>query len=82
MRLIMVETSKFVIIDGVQAVNLTFPSKYDNIHAIQWYGDWGEVEFKVDGNNNKPANEKIENLDDYLELETLHADWVTENPAP
>ena len=79
MRLTMVETSKFVVIDGVKAVNLSFPSKYENIHAIQWYDTWGEVEFKVDENGNKPENIKIKNLNDYLELANLHADWVTEN---
>lgn len=67
----MVRESGFVTIDGVKVSGLVFPSGYDNVHAIQWYETWGEVEC-ICKKDSKDPNFRIESLDDYRDLVDLH----------
>jgi hypothetical protein len=73
MRVIVVPIDRFISRDG-EAVKLPeWPFDDGAIHAIQWYGEYGEVEYT---GRPKPPNEQIDDptilqpyleaLDDYL----------------
>lgn len=79
MRLTIVCDDNIVIKDGIAHIldSTLFPS---NIHALQWYGTWGEVEFKHTPGENKLQNKKIDNLS---EFESLLSAWeVVNTPVP
>lgn len=57
MKLTIVPDDKVVIVDGEVYFDVDVSSIDANIHAIQWYDTYGEIEFK-DGTN----NEKIEDI--------------------
>lgn len=46
MRLVIIPSDKFVLIDGVGYYNLELSSIGENVHAVQWYGDSGSIEIK------------------------------------
>lgn len=60
MRVIIVPIDKLVVIDGVARGSLDYTIDA-SIHAVQWYGSYGEVEYitTIDG---KPANQRITSL--------------------
>ena len=53
-------------LDGVFYSGLDFSNVPDNIHAIQWNGTKGEIEFYTDEDGEKPANQKITELPDWV----------------
>lgn len=55
MRLTIIPSDKVVIIDGIALHNLDFTIAND-IHAIQWYEDHGEVEY-TDGSPNEAIDD-------------------------
>lgn len=62
MRVTIVCDDHRVLVDGV-AHDLDpalFPT---NVHAVQWYGTKGEIEFRPDTQGRKPANEPIESIE-------------------
>ena len=62
MRLTIVPDDGAVYKDGFSYSGLDLPFIPQNIHALQWYGEFGEIEFKsafVDGRIVKPENEVI-----------------------
>jgi hypothetical protein len=63
MRVTIVPDDQMVIIDGeaLKIEGLKFPG---NLHAVQWRGDHGEIEFKMDGDE-KPLNQKITDFAPY-----------------
>lgn len=46
MRVTIIPEDKVVIVDGVAAILGTLEAD-ENIHAIQWHGDYGTIEYKV-----------------------------------
>lgn len=65
MRLTIVAVDNAVYVDGVSYSNLNLSSIPSNVHALQWYDTYGEIEFKrqfVDGQINHPANQVITEL--------------------
>jgi len=62
MRLIIIPSDKFISIDGqnILQIQQDFSWIPSNVHAVQWYETWGEVEY-TDG----LPNEKIEELGIY-----------------
>jgi len=67
MRVTVINPDKAVGIDGefYSGLNLNLGSE---IHAIQWYDTWGEVEFAVvfvDGRPQKPENMAITDFSPY-----------------
>lgn len=62
MRVTIVPSDGAVIVDGAtkRGLDLAF---MEDIHAVQWYETWGEVE-RYDGLNKLP-NERIESLAPY-----------------
>lgn len=64
MRVIIVPADGFVSVDGedYREVDLSFVAP--NIHAVQWYGTFGEVEL-VDDYGRAVANEPITSIEPY-----------------
>ncbi len=47
----------------------------DFIHAMQWYGTYGEIEFRQDEDGNRQPNKR---LDDFDEFKKYVAAWEVE----
>ena len=68
MRLTIVPEDNFIRIDG-DSINFDFTSLIDpTIHAVQWYGNKGQIEFKNTEEGEKPQNQFIENMDQFTDL--------------
>lgn len=62
MRLTIVPDDGAVYKDNLSYSGLNLDFVPDNVHALQWYSEYGEIEFKssfVDGRIVKPENEVI-----------------------
>lgn len=59
MRLIIIPQDKFISVDGQGLLNIEQDLSWipSNIHAVQWYDTWGEVEYK-----DETLNLRIEEL--------------------
>lgn len=79
MRVTIVPSDSVVIIDGVakNPIDLSFMA---DIHAVQWYGTWGEVE-RV-GTDYQHSNERIESIAPYQKAIDLWNNWVEPAPKP
>lgn len=65
MRLTIIPVDGAVYVDGVSFIGLDLSFVPTNIHALQWYDTYGELEFKrsfVDGNLVHPENEIVSEL--------------------
>jgi hypothetical protein len=64
MRLTIIPSDKSVVVDGQGRSDLDFSSITipSDIHAIQWYGAHGFLEFVMDEEMNKPENQRITEL--------------------
>jgi hypothetical protein len=67
MKLCIITDDKMVAKDGSGYSGLDISYIPDTVHALQWYGDAGEIEYKTTGPYRKPANEFI----------TVLPDWAT-----
>lgn len=68
MRLVIVVDDNRVCVDGECFDDLNLSSLDLSIHAIQWNGEWGEIEYKsvfVDGQITKPQNQVITDITPY-----------------
>lgn len=68
MKLTIVADDGAVGIDGEFYSALSLPQLDPTIHAVQWYGEYGEVEYKTvfaDGVISKPANQIITDVTPY-----------------
>lgn len=68
MKLTIVVDDRVVGIDGVYRNVDSMPASVANVHAVQWYDSYGEVEYKtqfIGGNIVKPVNEVITSVDSY-----------------
>ena len=68
MKLVIVADDKRVCIDELCFDNLDVSSLDTSIHAIQWNGEWGEIEYKsvfADGQITKPQNQVITDVTPY-----------------
>lgn len=77
MRVTIIPSDSVVYVDGVARapINLDFMS---DIHAVQWYDTWGEVE-RYDENRH-PSNERIESLTPYQAAIDGWNNWVAPTP--
>ena len=59
MRLTIIPGDKYIAIDNNWLLNIQQDLNWipSNVHALQWYDTWGEVEY-----NDETPNERIENL--------------------
>jgi hypothetical protein len=65
MRLIIVLVDGAVYVDGVSYSNLNLSFVPAEVHALQWYDTYGEIEFKrsfVDGQLIHPVNQMLTEL--------------------
>ena len=77
MRVTIIPSDSIVIIDGEDRHPLDLSFMAD-IHAVQWYDTWGEVEYQ---SLDAPArNERITSLDPYQEAIDVWANWVPPEP--
>ncbi len=67
-RLIIVPESCLVSIDGDVRTDLDLSSLPETIHAVQWYGESGEIEYKPDAAGFKKPNEPISSLDPFRKI--------------
>lgn len=68
MRITIVADDGAVGVDGEFISGLDLSSLDPTIHAVQWYGEYGEVEYKAtfaDGVISKPGNETITDVAPY-----------------
>lgn len=79
MRLTIIADDNLVIVDGRPLrVDLSF--LHPAIHAVQWYGEAGEVEFKtIDGA--RAPNEVIKDVTPFQRAADLHAQALVEAEA-
>ena len=62
MKLTIVADDSAVGVDGEFFSELALPQLDPTIHAVQWYGEYGEVEYKTvfaNGTLTKPSNQTI-----------------------
>lgn len=64
MRVTIIPADGFVSVDG-QGANLTISGLPANVHAIQWYGAFGEVEIIDPITMKTVENQRIDSLDPY-----------------
>jgi len=64
MRVTIVPGSQVVAVDGYSVHGLDLSSIPQDVHAVQWYGDAGDVEI-VDVNGRMVENRAITSLSDY-----------------
>ena len=67
MKLTIVPADKMIIVDGVpvRVPDAAYPA---GVHAIQWYGDKGEIEYTNAPGEPKPLNKAITDVTPYLPL--------------
>lgn len=77
MRITIVPEDRTVIVDGIRHT-VDCSSIDSSIHAVQWYEDYGDVEFKIIDGAFSP-NQQINTMDDYQKVLDL---WNVENRKP
>lgn len=65
MKLTIILSDGAVYKDGVSYHGLDLSGAPDNIHALQWNGESGWIEFVNESEFRKPANENIDTLPDW-----------------
>lgn len=65
MRLTIIPSDGAVYKDNVSYIGLDLSSSPVNVHALQWFGSKGWVEFSMDESFVKPVNENIDVLPDW-----------------
>lgn len=68
MRLTIISDDQLIGKDGVNYNALDMTQLASNIHAVQWYDTWGEVEYKpviANGQKTIPQNTIIDSIGDY-----------------
>jgi hypothetical protein len=68
MRLTIIADGACVCVDGACYTNLDMSRLNTSIHAIQWYGEYGEVEYKsffVNGKVEREDNKYITDIQDF-----------------
>lgn len=65
MKLTIIPSDGAVYKDGVSYSGLDLSGIPENVHALQWNGDSGWIEFNNESEFRKPANEKIDALPDW-----------------
>ena len=66
---------KHVGIDGEFYDSIDLSSAPSGLHALQWDGTSGWIEYSIDADGNKPTNQKITELPEWVS--PIQASWVT-----
>ena len=67
-RVIIVPSDRLCTIDGVTVTDMDMSSVPANLHAVQWYGTWGEEEYIDLETRRMEPNVRITSLDAYTQL--------------
>ena len=82
MRVIIVPIDAVVTVDGVSRSGLDMSSIAPEVHAVQWYETYGDVEIKDVETGHIVRNEHIDTLDAYQTVLDLWAAAPANEPAP
>jgi hypothetical protein len=86
MRLTIIPVDSFVALDGDSShrpLDLSDCNIPANVHALQWYGTEGELEFVDNPDRTKPQNEIITVLPDWASAcVTVWQAWTPPAPPP
>jgi hypothetical protein len=73
LRATIIPSDKFCSVDGVGFVGVDITSIAIDVHAVQWFGTWGEQEILDLKTGRIERNEKIQSLDTYQSV--LNSYW-------
>lgn len=84
MKLIIIPSDKFVSIDGLGYFDVDVSTVAANVHAVQWFGEEGWIEYVVDSTGQKPANETIYSIEQFQDVVDSweEIDYNRKNPPP
>lgn len=84
MRLTIIPSDQFAAIDGVGYNGVDMSSVAVNVHAVQWSDDAGWIEFVVDPDGTKQANEVIDSIAQFQPvIDSWNAiDYAHKHPDP
>ena len=77
MRVTIIPIDTFCAVDGIGLVGVDMRSVPKDVHAVQWFGTWGEEEILDLKTGLIYRNEKIDNLDAYHAV--LNSYWSIRN---
>lgn len=77
MRVTIIPIDTFCAVDGIGFVGIDMTSAPKDVHAVQWFGTWGEQELLDLKTGRIDRNEKIHNLDTYQAV--LNSYWSIRN---
>lgn len=80
-RMTIIPIDKFVSIDGVGKSPLEFDCA-ENIHAFQWYGEFGEIEYKAYFDGEKLVKPENETVISYAQFQSAIDAWENYVPPP
>lgn len=80
-RFTIIADDKSVSIDGVGRSPLEFEID-PSIHAVQWYGAFGEVEFKMEFDGTKIVKPSNQMIADYAAFQSALDAWASYVPPP
>lgn len=66
MKITVIPVDGAVYKDGVSFSGLDLSCAPEDVHALQWFGTKGWIEFKVDEDFNKPENQAITELPEWV----------------
>lgn len=67
-KITIIPAYRTAIIDGKRYTGIDMSSLPAEIHAVQWDGAKGEIEYRVSDDGAKPENKKIDNLDPFQQV--------------
>lgn len=77
MRVTIIPIDTFCAVDGIGFDGIDMTSVPKDVHAVQWFGTWGEEEILDLKTGRIDRNEKIDNLDAYQSV--LNSYWLIRN---
>ena len=77
MRITIIPIDTFCAVDGIGFVGIDMTSVPKDVHAVQWFGTWGEQEILDLKTGRIDRNENIDNLDAYQAV--LNSYWLIRN---
>lgn len=77
-RITIVPSDTVCTVDGVSAVGVDMSSLPDTLHAMQWYGTWGEEEIKDPVTGHMQPNNRITSLDGYESVLASYAERLAD----
>lgn len=77
MRATIIPSDQFCSVDGVGMHDVDMTSVAPDVHAVQWYGSYGEVETQDPATGKMVSNDEITSLDAFQAV--LDSYWAIRN---